>query len=316
MNEDPDFAVNNQWIVSMRGNKNPVDPQRPYAWLVEKERTISGKIEETGIIFLTNRECPFHCLMCDLWKNTTDISVPVGAIPNQIEWALEQMTEIKHLKLYNSGSFFDQRAISGKDYKKIASLVESLETVIVESHPKLINEKCLYFRDMLKPELQVALGLETVHPEILRKLNKQMTVDDFMNSVNYLTQNRIRSRAFILLRPPFLSESESIYWAEQSIDFAFRAGVECCIVIPVRSGNGAMELLMENGEFILPEIQSLETVLEYGIGLNRGRVFADVWDLGQFSSCNKCIDKRTVRLTAMNLNQKIITPVECSCNNK
>ena len=199
--------------------------------------------------------------MCDLWKNTTDISVPVGAIPNQIEWALEQMTEIKHLKLYNSGSFFDQRAISGKDYKKIASLVESLETVIVESHPKLINEKCLYFRDMLKPELQVALGLETVHPEILRKLNKQMTVDDFMNSVNYLTQNRIRSRAFILLRPPFLSESESIYWAEQSIDFAFRAGVECCIVIPVRTGNGAMELLMENGEFILPEIQSLETVL-------------------------------------------------------
>ena len=316
MNEDPDFAVNNQWIVSMRGNKNPVDPQKPYAWLVEKERTISGKIEDTGIIFLTNRECPFHCLMCDLWKNTTDISVPVGAIPNQIEWALEQMTEIKHLKLYNSGSFFDQRAISGKDYKKIASLVESLETVIVESHPKLINEKCLYFRDMLKPELQVALGLETVHPEILRKLNKQMTVDDFMNSVNYLTQNRIRSRAFILLRPPFLSESESIYWAEQSIDFAFRAGVECCIVIPVRSGNGAMELLMENGEFILPEIQSLETVLEYGIGLNRGRVFADVWDLGQFSSCNKCIDKRTVRLTAMNLNQKIITPVECSCNNK
>jgi archaeosine synthase beta-subunit len=316
MNEDPDFAVNNQWIVSMRGNKNPVDPQKPYAWLVEKERTISGKIEETGIIFLTNRECPFHCLMCDLWKNTTDISVPVGAIPNQIEWALEQMTEIKHLKLYNSGSFFDQRAISGKDYKKIASLVESLETVIVESHPKLINEKCLYFRDMLKPELQVALGLETVHPEILRKLNKQMTVDDFMNSVNYLTQNRIRSRAFILLRPPFLSESESIYWAEQSIDFAFRAGVECCIVIPVRTGNGAMELLMENGEFILPEIQSLETVLEYGIGLNAGRVFADVWDLGQFSSCNKCIDKRTVRLTAMNLNQKIITPVECSCNNK
>ena len=316
MNEDPDFAVNDQWIVSMRGNKNPVDPQKPYAWLVEKERTISGKIEETGIIFLTNRECPFHCLMCDLWKNTTDISVPVGAIPNQIEWALEQMTEIKHLKLYNSGSFFDQRAISGKDYKKIASLVESLETVIVESHPKLINEKCLYFRDMLKPELQVALGLETVHPEILRKLNKQMTADDFMNSVSYLTQNRIRSRAFILLRPPFLSESESIYWAEQSIDFAFRAGVECCIVIPVRTGNGAMEFLMENGEFILPEIQSLETVLEYGIGLNRGRVFADVWDLGLLSNCKKCLSKRTERLTAMNLNQKIITPVECSCNNK
>ena len=314
MNEDLDFPINDQWIVSMRGNKNPVDPQRPYAWLVEKERTISGKIEDTGIIFLTNRECPFHCLMCDLWKNTTDASVPVGAIPNQIEWALEQMADIKHLKLYNSGSFFDGRAIPEKDYKKIASLVKGLETVIVESHPKLINEKCLHFRDMLKPELQVALGLETVHPEILRQLNKQMTRDDFMNSVSYLTLNGIRSRAFVLLGLPYLSESESIYWAEQSIDSAFRAGVECCIVIPVRAGNGAMDLLMENGQFILPDIHSLETVLEYGIGQNAGRVFADVWDLGQFSSCNKCIDLRTNRLISMNLGQKIAPPIKCACN--
>jgi archaeosine synthase beta-subunit len=316
MNEDPDFLINDRWIVSMRGNKNPVDPQRPYAWLVEKERTISGKIEDTGIIFLTNRECPFHCLMCDLWKNTTDASVPVGAIPNQIEWALEQMADIKHLKLYNSGSFFDGRAIPEKDYKKIASLVKGLETVIVESHPKLINEKCLHFRDMLKPELQVALGLETVHPEILRQLNKQMTRDDFMNSVSYLTLNGIRSRAFVLLGLPYLSESESIYWAEQSIDFAFRAGVECCIVIPVRTGNGAMDQLMERGKFILPDIHSLETVLEYGIGQNAGRVFADVWDLGQFSSCNKCIDLRTNRLIDMNLSQKMSPTVKCACNHK
>src|ERR1035437_9500381 len=65
MSEDSDLLVNDQWIVSMRGNKNNVDPQKPYGLLVEKERTISGKIEDTGIIFLTNRECPFHCLMCD-----------------------------------------------------------------------------------------------------------------------------------------------------------------------------------------------------------------------------------------------------------
>ena len=314
MSEDPEFLINDQWIVSNRGSKNPVDPQKPYAWLIEKERTISGEIENTAIIFLTNRECPFHCLMCDLWKNTTDESVALGAIPNQIEWALEQMPDVKHLKLYNSGSFFDGRAIPQKNYKKIASLVKNFETVIVESHPKLINEKCLDFRDMLKPELQVALGLETVHPEILRKLNKQMTSDDFKNSVSYLTHHGIRSRAFILLRPPFLSESDGIYWAEQSINFAFRAGVECCIVIPVRAGNGAIDFLMKKADFNLPDIHSLETVLEYGISLNAGRVFADVWNLSQFSSCNKCIDQRTIRLIDMNLSQGIATPVECSCN--
>ena len=70
--------------------------------------------------------------------------------PHQIEWALNQMPEARHLKLYNSGSFFDERAIPSEDYERIASLVSHFETVIVESHPRLINEKCLHFRDMLK----------------------------------------------------------------------------------------------------------------------------------------------------------------------
>ncbi|MGB8357340.1 MAG: hypothetical protein WCD55_01870 [Bacteroidales bacterium] len=314
MNEEPEFNINDRWILSKRGRKNTVNPRKPYAWLVEKERTASGIIEDTAIIFLTNRECPFHCLMCDLWKNTTDVSIPAGVIPRQIEWALKQLPEARILKLYNSGSFFDERAIPEEDYKSIASLVKNFETVIVESHPRLINEKCLNFRDMLKPALQIALGLETVHTEVLRKLNKQMTLEDFRNSVSYLTQHGILSRAFILLRPPFLSESEGIFWAERSIDFAFSAGVECCTVIPVRAGNGAMDLLMEKKYFAQPDIRSLETVLEYGIRLNSGRVFADVWDLGMFSSCKKCIDKRTNRLITLNLNQKITSPIRCSCN--
>ncbi|MEN8124674.1 MAG: radical SAM protein [Bacteroidota bacterium] len=314
MSKDHDVIINNEWIVSNRGKKNIVNPQRPYDWLVEKERTTSGKIEDTAIIFLTNSECPFHCLMCDLWKNTTDNSVPVGAIPDQIEWALAQMPKVKHLKLYNSGSFFDERAIPEVDYKRIASLINNFDTVVVESHPKLINEKCLRFRDMLKPELEVAMGLETVHPEILKKLNKQMTLENFSDAVNYLTKHGIRSRAFVLLKPPFLSESEGVYWAKRSIDFAFDIGVECCTVIPVRGGNGAMEVLMEKGDFSLPNIHSLETVLEYGIGLQAGRVFIDVWDLGLFSNCDKCFDQRVNRLTEINLSQRNVQQVICICN--
>ncbi len=314
MNEDPEFNINDRWILSKRGRKNSVNPHKPYAWLVEKESTASGLIEDTAIIFLTNRECPYHCLMCDLWKNTTDVSVPAGAIPEQIEWALKQLPEARNLKLYNSGSFFDERAIPEEDYKSIASLVKNFETVIVESHPRLINEKCLIFRDMLKPDLQVALGLETVHTEVLRKLNKQMTLEDFSKAVSYLTHHDILSRAFILLRPPFLSEPEGIFWAERSIDFAFGAGVECCTVIPVRAGNGAMDLLVEKNFFAQPDIRSLETVLEYGIRLKSGRVFADVWDLEMFSGCKKCVDKRTNRLITLNLNQKITSPVRCTCS--
>jgi archaeosine synthase beta-subunit len=314
MNKSGFPAISDKWIVSMRGPKNKVDPRKPYAWLVEKERTASGKIEDTGIIFLTNRECSCKCLMCDLWKNTTDTNTPAGAIPEQIEWALAQMPPAKHVKLYNSGSFFDRRSIPSGDYEKIASLVSHFETVIVESHPLFINENILTFRDMLKPKLEIALGLETVNPDILFRLNKRMTLKDFSKALNFLKINDIPSRAFILLRPPFQSEEEGIEWAERSIDFAISEGAGCCTVIPVRAGNGAMEYLQENGHFTKPDIRSLERVLEYGISLGKGRVFADLWDLKLFSDCTDCLESRTERMNVMNLTQTIPEKISCTCN--
>jgi radical SAM enzyme (TIGR01210 family) len=278
-----------------------------------KERTSSGNIEDTAIIFLTNKECLFHCLMCDLWKNTTDEPVPAGAIPQQIRQVIQKIPGVKHIKLYNSGSFFDEKAIPKNDYKEIARLLDPFETVIVESHPGFVNNSSLAFRDLLRGKLEIALGLEIVQTDVLRKLNKKLTLEQFVKTVDFLSVNEIPTRAFILLKPPFLNEQEGIYWAKSSIDFAFQSGVECCTVIPVRGGNGAMESLQEAGLFEPPNIESLESVLTYGISLKKGRVFADTWDLALFSSCDSCLEQRIIRLTDMNLKQEVLPEVNCSC---
>jgi radical SAM enzyme (TIGR01210 family) len=232
----------------------------------------------------------------------------------QINYALSRLPLTKHLKLYNCGSFFDPKAIPADDYEKIARLVDHFETVIVESHPVFIGKNSLFFRDLLKPSLQVAIGLETVNPEILSRLNKHMTLSDFEHSVRFLTSHGVSTRVFILLRPPFLSETEGVYWAKKSIDFAFSTGVASCSVIPVRSGNGALEVLAKSNYFSQPGIKSLEQVIEYGIGLKLGSVFADLWDIDRFSSCPECLDMRKERLIKMNLNQRIYPPVNCSCS--
>lgn len=281
--------------------------------MVEKERTANGKIEDIATIFLTNRECPFSCLMCDLWQNTTDETVPIGSIPKQIEFALENLPSTKHIKLYNSGNFFDKKAIPTADYEAIINLLNEFNTVLVENHPMLIDQNVIIFRDRLKADLQVAIGLETVHPEVLPKLNKMMTLEDFSDSVQFLNTHGILSRAFILLRPPFLDEEEGISWAKKSIDFAFNSGMECCAVIPTRSGNGALNQMEIEGLFHSPRIESLEEVLEYGISMNKGRVFADLWDLQQFSTCDLCIEKRSERMLEMNLRQVVATSINCSC---
>jgi len=310
----PNLHITNQWILSEKGPKNKVDPEKPYAFLVEKERTINGKIEDIATIFLTNKECPFRCLMCDLWKNTTNETVQVGAIPRQIEYALKRLPSTKHIKLYNSGNFLDTRAIPPKDYDAIIQLLNGFETVLIENHPKFINSQVVEFRDKMKSDLQIAVGLETAHPEVLLRLNKQMTLDDFGSSVKFLNDHDILSRAFILLRPPFLDEDEGILWAKKSIDFAFKSGVECCTIIPTRSGNGALENLEIDGFFHSPNIQSLEEVLDYGIKSKKGRVFADLWDLKGFSVCDTCFDDRKQRMDNMNLEQILLPSINCHCS--
>ena len=312
----PERIISTDIIISSRIRRNRVQPYEPYAWLIEDERTFSGKVEPVGVIFLTNRECPYKCLMCDLWKNTTTESVQPGAIPKQVKMALEQMPGVRHLKLYNSGSFFDPKAIPPGDYPEIALLAGNLDTVVVESHPHFIGDSCLHFRDLLKPELEVAIGLETVCEPVLKALNKKMSLDDFRRAVKFLSSHGIRTRAFILLRPPFMTEEEGVFWAEKSVDFAFNNGVECCTVIPVRGGNGIMDRLAEEGYFHPPSIKSLEKVLEYGINLGAGRVFADTWDLNLFSSCPHCLEKRKKRINEMNIRQALLPPVLCHCNDE
>src|SRR5882757_8265431 len=92
-----------RWILSRRSRHNPPDPRRPHAFLVEEERAESGEIVSVATIFLTNRECPWRCLMCDLWKNTLTESIPSGAIPEQITFALSRLPAARQIKLYNSG---------------------------------------------------------------------------------------------------------------------------------------------------------------------------------------------------------------------
>jgi len=304
-------AARARWILAQRGAKNKLDPQRAYAALWEEEAGADGRHIATATLFLTNRECPYRCLMCDLWQNTLDVRVWVGAIPVQIEAALSTLPPARQIKLYNAGSFFDPQAIPPEDYPAIAALTASHERVIVECHPALIGTRCLSFRDMLAGRLEVAIGLETAHPEALERLNKRFTVDDFRQAADILSSNAIDLRVFLLVKPPFMTEAEGLEWACRSLDTAFAAGASVCCLIPTRGGNGAMETLRREGNWNPPSLVSLEAAQEYGLRLGRGRVFADIWDIEKFYSC-VCSPQRAARIAAMNRTQRIPAQIECS----
>ncbi len=304
-------AERDKWILARRPQRALLNAHEPYACFVEEECGADGQVEPVAAIFLTNRECPFRCTMCDLWRNTLTERAPVGAIPEQIELALNRLQPARSVKLYNNGSFFDPRAIPPEDYQAIAARVLNFERVIVECHPAFVSDRCLAFRDLLRGRLEVAMGLETVHTDTLMKLNKRMTLDQFNAAASFLRTHAIDLRVFILVQPPFMKTEESLYWAQRSLDFAFDCGAAAATLIPTRGGNGAMEALAEAGMFVAPQLKVLEDAAAYGLGLRRGRVFTDLWDLKPGRGCAHCFDARVQRLRTMNLRQALTAAVDC-----
>jgi radical SAM enzyme (TIGR01210 family) len=303
-------AERDAWILSRRPAREKRDPFVPYEYFVEEECAVGGAVESVATIFLTNRECPFRCLMCDLWRNTLTETLPGGAIPAQIDHALLNLPPARELKLYNSGSFFDSRAIPPEDYAAIAQRANRFGRLIVENHPALIGDACLRFRDLLSGRFEVAMGLETAHPEVLAGLNKRMTLDQFSTAANFLRRNGIDLRVFILVQPPLMAAVEALQWAERSLDFAMELGATAAVLIPTRAGNGAMEALMASGQFTPPTLYTLESAVEYGLHLGAGRVFADLWGLRE--SCPHCHAQRAARLLQMNLQQIVLDRIPCT----
>jgi uncharacterized Fe-S cluster-containing MiaB family protein len=155
------------------------------------------------------------------------------------------------------------------------------------------------------------MGLETVHPAALERLNKRMTLEQFADAANRLRQNAIDLRVFILVQPPFVRKDEALHWTQRSLDFAFDCGATAATLIPTRAGNGAMDRLMQNADFAPPDLQTVEDALEYGIDLKRGRVFVDLWDIQQVVTCPQCREQRIARLASINHSQQINAIVRC-----
>ena len=312
-------AAPSPWIRSLRSSKREIDPWRPIAQLWEEERTPGGGLLPALTVFLAGAECPFTCVFCDLWRETLDEPTPDGALVAQLRQALADAGPLPRpaaLKLYNASNFFEPRAVPPGDEEEILRLSAPFERVTVECHPRLIGDRCLRFADRLAGRLEVAMGLETVHPEALPRLNKGMTLEDFDRAAEILRSAGIGLRAFVLVAPPFVPPAEAVEWAVRSAVHAFEQGAVRVSLIPVRGGDsgGAMEILRNEGHFTPPTLDQLEEALEGCLALEAcGIVTADLWDAGRFASCPRCADERLARLARMNHTGAIEPRPSCDC---
>ncbi len=265
-------------------------------------------------VFLAGSECPFTCVYCDLWQYTLDRPTPAGALPRQLEEALASIDPSaipQSIKLYNASNFFETRAVPPEDLETIAGQLGVFRRVTVECHPRLVGSSCIQFAELLDGDLEVAMGLETIHPAALPRLGKEMTLADFESAAVLLGEAGIGMRAFVLLSPPFVPSRESVEWTIRSVQYAFRQKVDVVSIIPLRSSSGEMERLAAAGHFEVPTVEMLERSLYGSLASAEGTVLADLWDVEKLRGCDRCRAARIENLRGMNETGIAEPPVNC-----
>jgi len=308
-------STNDRRIRSLRAPKPAVDPWVAHGSSVEEERRADGTVQRALTVFLAGAECPFTCSFCDLWRWTLDGPTPPGALPAQVRHVLDNLANLDNLhrlKFYNASNFFDHRAVPVEDLPALADLARPFAGVTVESHASMVGPPAVDFARRISGRLEVAIGLETIHPAAVAHLNKGMKVDRFDRAATFLREHDVDVRAFVLLGAPYIEPDETVEWTVRTAEYAAQRGAGSIALIPVRSGNGELERLAALGDFTPPTLGQLESALERCLDLGGAAVAADLWDIDRLATCPECGPRRVARLRRMNLSGRREPAVTCT----
>jgi uncharacterized Fe-S cluster-containing MiaB family protein len=176
----------------------------------------------------------------------------------------------------------------------------------------MIGPKTVAFAKQIPGRLEVAVGLETIHPVAASHLNKKLDLARFDSAATFLSDNGIDLRVFVLLGAPFVPADESIAWAVRAVEYAVERGAGIVSIIPVRGGNGELERLQQSGDFTPPTLSQLEAALDNCLQFTGTAINADIWDAEQLSACTHCRYQRIERLRRVNLGGRAESAVLCS----
>lgn len=166
-----------------------------------------------------------------------------------------------------SGSMLDNREVPEEARRSILELVGQREwsTFICETRPETVTPSAIFTMRQQLPgrELCVEMGLESATPLVLHHcLNKGLALQDFISAVSLLKEHGIESIANVLLGSPFLDAEEAIRDAVATVHWAFRQGVNECVLFPVHVKQGTLvDWLWRRGMYSPPSLWSLVEVL-------------------------------------------------------
>lgn len=213
--------AHNQVMREIRSEKEAsYDPHEPTRVWLDEDNTPDG-VKTSLTIILNTGGCRWAraggCTMCGYVAESVDGgSVSHDALMDQIDVCLEHEAAADEpadlIKIYTSGSFLDEREVGAETRRAIAETFGDRDRIVLESLPDFVDrEKLTDFTDE-GLQTDIAIGLETATDRVRHDcVNKYFDFADFEDACATAAEvENAGIKAYLLMKPPFLSEPEAV----------------------------------------------------------------------------------------------------------
>jgi hypothetical protein len=292
-----------------------LDLKRPVTvW--RSQDLVEGREASSLTMILRTVGCRWNrCTMCGYAGE----GAPASAedLVAQFENAMQRNSPaVTVVKIYTSGSFLDPQEMPLEARDEILQRLEALgiSKLVIETRPQYVTrksvEKCL---SHLPTEF--AMGLETSN-DLIREhvIRKGFTFQEFVDASEEVHRQGGRVKAYLLLKPPLLTEGQALRDAISSAREAQKHADVLSLNLCNVQRNTQVERMWERGEFRPPWLWSALEVLKsvpgpivcdpVGAGTRRGP-----------HNCGQCdaAVAEAIRVHALTQDISLFDNLDCEC---
>ncbi|MBW3584075.1 MAG: archaeosine biosynthesis radical SAM protein RaSEA [Euryarchaeota archaeon] len=181
-----------------------------------EDDNFGGQATKALVMVLKTRGCDWliksGCTMCGYFNDSFFDDVSADHIILQFENAMREHQGEDLIKIYTSGSFFDEREVPAAAYTQILKRVgETTGRLSVESQPQIMTDAQVAEAMTHLKEFEVGIGMESAHDDVLaHSVNKAFRFRQFVAGAELIHRHGARAKTYLVQKAPFLTEREAI----------------------------------------------------------------------------------------------------------
>lgn len=302
-----------------------------------REEIFQGENYKRAVVYLMSNGCEWAlknahgCLMCGhLAKQTrTNKVIPVEDYLKQFgeEFELIDFRKYPILNLYNNGSFINDNEIPAEARRGMLKMINQnphIKMLVIESRPEFVTEEKMKEIKELIPDkhVEIGVGLE-IKDDFYRGIciNKGFSLHRFDIAAKLITKY-VNLRTYVLLKPLFLNEKESIDNAIETIEYSFESGASTVsLEASTIQEYTLMSHFYKHGWYTTPWLWSIVEIVRRV--KTPGKLIVGLFKFFPSPSavpnnCNLCNEKVMSAIVSYNksLDKSVFDGIDCECKSE